>query len=234
MTLVLAAGCGTKNYEDRLRLTIAQMKYQRDLDNNLTPPSTKGKLEELQIYVRPPKEMTGPTQAFMMTPIEPGRFDVEASFIEDQKQSLHILGRVKRPKAAAKKGAAPQPENAPRGDFRAEVLDLVKAAYGVEVEAGKLKEDVRKGNAFRAVTLDPNNGKEIQVDFYGDGKANPYEVALVFEYLKADGPTVVKPKIAYCLESFAVGDKAKRLFAGSETDEDAGESSEESAAPGAF
>ncbi|QEH32756.1 hypothetical protein OJF2_12360 [Aquisphaera giovannonii] len=231
--LVVAVGCGTQNYERRLDLTIQEMKYQKQLDSNLIAAPTKGKLQELHIYVRPPKDMTGPTQAFQMTVVEPGRFDVESSFIEAEKQSLHILGRVKQPKAPAKKGAAPPPESAPRGDFRAEVLELVKAAYGADVEATKLKEDSRKGNVFRTATLDPGNGKEIQVNFYGDGKTSPYEVALIFEYLKADGPTI-KPRIVLCLESFAVGDKAKRLFAGGETEEEGGESSEEGAAPVAF
>ena len=52
---------------------------------------------------------------------------------------------------------------------------------------------------------------------YGD-KNDPYEVALIFEYPKAEHNTV-NPKIRLCLESFAVGDKAKRAFAGGETEE---------------
>jgi len=102
-----------------------------------------------------------------------------------------------------------------------------------DIVAGKLKEETKRGNSYRAATLSLDNGKDIQMYFYGDGKTNPYEVALIFEYQKADGPTV-KPRIVSCLESFAVGDRAKRLFAGSETEEEGGDSSEESTAPVAF
>src|SRR3954465_11226121 len=123
--LVVGLGCGTQNYEYRLEHTIDQMKYQKRLDDNLTDPPTKGKLEELQIYVRPPTDMTGPTQTFQMTVVEPGKFDVEASFIEQDKQSLHLLARVKRPKTPSKKAPTPA-ETTPRGDFNTDVLDLVK------------------------------------------------------------------------------------------------------------
>ena len=41
---------------------------------------------------------------------------------------------------------------------------------------------------------------------------------MIFEYPKAEHNTV-NPKIRLCLESFAVGDKAKRAFAGGETEE---------------
>ena len=102
--LVLVIGCGTQNYEYRLEHTIDQMKYQRRLNDNLTEPSTKGTLEELQIYLRPPKTMTGPAQTFQLAALEPGKFDVEASFIEPEKQSLHVLARVEQPKTPAKKG----------------------------------------------------------------------------------------------------------------------------------
>jgi hypothetical protein len=80
--LVLAVGCGTQVYDFRLEQTLDHMAYQKKLDDNLNDAPTKGKLEELQIYVRPPKDMTGPTQTFQMTVVEPGRFDVESSFIE--------------------------------------------------------------------------------------------------------------------------------------------------------
>src|SRR3954452_14857806 len=118
--LVVVLGCGTQNYEYRLEHTIDQMKYQKKLGANLTDPPTKGKLEELQIYVRPPRSMTGPTQTFQMTVVEPGKFDVESSFIEQDKQSLPVLGRVKRPKPPSKK-APPPAETTPRGDFNSDV-----------------------------------------------------------------------------------------------------------------
>ena len=130
--LVLAVGCGTQNYDFRLERTLDHMAYQKKLNDNLNDAPTKGKLEELQIYVRPPKDMTGPTQTFQMTVVEPGRFDVESSFIEQDKQSLHLLARVKRPKTPSKKAPTPA-ETAPRGDFNTDVIELVKNAYGTEL-----------------------------------------------------------------------------------------------------
>jgi hypothetical protein len=226
---VLVLGCGTQNYEYRLEETIRQMKYQKRLNDNLTAAPTKGKLEELQIYVRPPRDMTGPTQTFQMTVVEPGKFDVESSFIEQDKQSLHILARVKRPKTPAKKGAAAA-EPTPRGDFNADVIELVKNVYGAELEASQFKEEKKQNNAFKAKTLDLN-AKKVQTYLYGS-KTSPYEVALIFEY-PATEQNAINPKINLCLESFAVGEKARRAFAGGEVDEEIGGegSGEETSAP---
>src|SRR5215471_8083986 len=98
-TFVLAVGCGTQSYEKRLERTIENMTYQRRLNANLSDTPPKGKLEELQIYIRPPKNMTGPAPTFQLTASEPEKFDLESSFGEPQKQSLHLLARVKRPKS---------------------------------------------------------------------------------------------------------------------------------------
>jgi hypothetical protein len=227
--LVLVLGCGTQNYEYRLEHTIDQMKYQKRLNDNLTAAPTKGKLEELQIYVRPPKNMTGPTQTFQMTVVEPGKFDVESSFIEQDKQSLHILGRVKRPKTPAKK-VAPAAEPTPRGDFNTDVIELVKNVYGVELEASQFKEEKKQNNTFKARTLDLN-AKKVQIYLYG-AKTSPYEVALIFEF-PATEQGAINPKINLCLESFTVSEKARRAFAGGEAEEEVGGegSGEETSAP---
>ena len=200
----------------RLEQTLEEMKYQRRLDENLTEPATKGKLEELQIYRPPPKNMTGPTQTFQLAAVEPGRFDVESSFIEPEKQSLHVLARVKRPKTPAKKGAA-QGRTAPRGDFNTEVVDLIKNVYGAELDLADFKDET-KGRQHVQVQAARPNAKNVQIYLYGN-KNSPYEVALIFEYPKTEHNTV-NPKIGLCLESFAVGDKAKRAFAGGEAEEE--------------
>jgi hypothetical protein len=218
--LVLAVGCGTQNYDFRLERTLDHMAYEKKLNDSLNDAPTKGKLEELQIYVRPPKDMTGPTQTFQMTVVEPGKFDVESSFIEQDKQSLHLLARVKRPKTPSKKAPTPA-ETTPRGDFSTDVLDLVKNVYGVGDEVLHLKEEKmqRGNNTFKTTdkTLDLN-AKNVQIYLYGS-KTSPYEVALIFEYPKAEHASIY-PKIKLCLESFAVGDKARRAFAGGETEID--------------
>jgi hypothetical protein len=216
--LVLAVGCGTQNYEYRLERTIERMKYQRRLDANLTDAPTKGKLEQLQIYLRPPKNMTGPTQTFQWTVIEPGKFDVESSFVEPEKQSLHVLARVKLPKVAAKKGA-PKAEPPPRGKFTDEVVDLVKSVYGVDLAFSDFKDEQHGDNTFKHKLLDLS-AKNVQIYLYGTEKT-PYEVALIFEYPKTEHNTV-NPKIGLCLESFAAGERAKRAFAGTESEEEGG------------
>lgn len=226
--LVLVIGCGTQNYESRLEHTIEKMKYQKRLDDNLTTASTKGRLEQLKIYVRPPKAMTGPTQTFQLAVIEPGKFDVEASFIEPDKQSLHVLGRVKQPKTPTKKGV-PKAEPAPRGDFNTEIVEMLRNVYGVEINSGDFKEEKKGENSFKYKPLDLN-AKKVQIYLYGS-KTNPYEVALIFEYPTAEHNSV-NPKINLCLEAFATGEKAKRAFAGGDVEEESG--SEETTQPVTF
>ncbi len=229
VSLVLILGCGTQSYETRLETTLDNMKYQKRLDDNLGDAATKGKLEELQIYVRPPKNMTGPTQTFQLTVVEPGKYDVESSFIEPEKQSLHILGRVKRPKTPSKK--APAQAETPRGEFNSDVVDLIKNVYGAEqLDLSKFKPETKRDNTFKYNLLDLT-AKYVQIYLYGD-KNSPYEVALIFEYPKAEH-NAVNPKIGLCMESFAVGDKAKRAFAGGETEDIEG-TGEEAPPPVAF
>jgi len=217
MTLVLAAGCGTQNYDFRLEQTLERMHYEKRLNDNLMPPAAKGKLEELLIYLRPPKELAGPTQTFQMTVVEPGRFDVESTFIEPEKQSLHVLARVDRPKAAAKKAPAPV-EATPRGDFNEDVVDLVRNVYGAEVNVGQFKEVKRQNNTFKNHSLDLN-AKVVDIYLYGV-KSSPHKVALIFEYPKAEKASV-SPKVNLCLESFAVGEPARLAFSGGEVEEGA-------------
>jgi hypothetical protein len=228
VSLVLILGCGTQSYETRLETTLDNMKYQKRLDDNLGDAATKGKLEELQIYVRPPKNMTGPTHTFQLTVIEPGKYDVESSFIEPKKQSLHILGRVKRPKTPSKK--APTLAGPPRGKFNVDIVDLIKNVYGAELAVSDFKDDTKRDNTFKYKLLDLN-AKNVQIYLYG-GKNSTHEVALIFEYPKAEH-NAVNPKIGLCMESFAVGDKAKRAFAGGETEDIEG-AGEEAPSPVAF
>jgi len=231
--LVLAVGCGMKNYDYRIVETLDRIRYENRLDENLTP-AAKGKLEELGIYVRPPKNLAGPTQTFQFAALEPGRFDLENSFLEPDKQSLHILARVDRPKAAAKKDAPPQPEAAPRGDFNEEVVELVRNATGAEVDLSMLKQETKQGkgrsqgNSFQTLTI-PMESKDMQVYLYGS-KASPYKVALIFEYPKSE-KNALSPKIGLCLENFAVGDQARQAFSGGDL-EDGADGAEGGGEPG--
>ena len=91
------------------------MKYQKRLDDNLGEAPTKGLLQQELIYIRPPKGFTGPTKAFSLATVEPGKFDLENSFIEEAKQaSLHVLARHKKPKARAQERASTCRSRSPR------------------------------------------------------------------------------------------------------------------------
>jgi hypothetical protein len=227
--LFLAVGCTSKSYDLRLEKTLENRKYQSKLDEALTPAVAAGKLKEYYIYIRPPKDLKGPTQAFQLAVVQPGRFDLENSFIEKDKQALHILARVKRPKPPAKKGAAPVP-TPPRGEFNTDVLELLKGVYGVDLPITSFKEETKRKNTFRHRTIDLDP-KTVQVYLYG-AKNNPYEVALIFEYPKtAAAHSALNPKIGYCLESFAVGERAKRAFEGATTEEELEEAGEASGPP---
>jgi hypothetical protein len=208
-------GCGGRSYDLRLQRTVDDMKYRKKLDDNLMPAPTKGKLEQLLIYLRPPKNLEGPAQEFQLIVLEAGRFDLSDSFYETKaKQNLHVLARVKRPKAAADKKKA-QPEPA-RGEFTPEVLGVLQAGYGVDLDPAKLRDETKKNNKFKHMTVDAGD-RLVQLYTYG-GKGSQYEVALIF--VSPKGAQIDQGKITLCLESFAVGEKARRAFSGGVSEED--------------
>jgi hypothetical protein len=209
---ILVLGCG--EYDRRLETTLAEMRYRKRLDNSLTP-AAKGLLEKNLIYLRPPRSLQGPTETFSWAVVEPGRFDLENSFIDQQKsESLHVLARIKRPKSADAKKKTVQPEVV-RGDFNTEVIELVRTVYGAELDPNSLKAETKshgnRSNTFKSKTLDLN-AKEVHLCLY-ENKNSPYEVALVFEYPKESHDSI-SPRIGLCLESFAVGELARRAFSG--------------------
>lgn len=215
---LVGAGCGSKSYEERLTRTLADMKYQKRLNDNLMPPPKReqGKYEELFIYIRPPKNMVpSSSKEFLLYPaIEPGKFDLEGSFIEDKKQtpSLHVLARIKKPKEQAKKKAAPTAaDTANRGEFNTDVLAIINAVYSTDLDLAKFKDVTEKRNTFKHHTLDVND-RNVQIYLYGR-KDDSHQVALIFEYPKAEQQALVS-KIKLCLESFAVGNRARSLYAG--------------------
>jgi hypothetical protein len=106
-------------------------------------------------------------------------------------------------------------------------VDLIKNVYGAEIDLSKFKEETKGTNTFKSHLVDLNT-KNVQIYLYGS-KTTP-QVALIFEYPKAEHNTV-NPKIGLCLESFAVGERARRAFAGGEIEEGAGEGEGEEGAP---
>jgi hypothetical protein len=214
--LVLALGCA--DYETRLETTYGEMKWQKRLDDNLEEAPTKGLLQADLIYVRPPKGLKGPTQTFSLAAVDAGKFDIENSFIDEtSKASFHLVARVKKPKAPdAKKPSTPAPaETAARGKFIDDVVELVKTATGTEISAAEFKPET-KAHAGRENTYDARKldlpEKEVDVYILKD-PSNVREVALIFDFPKSE-VNKISPKIGLCLESAAIGERARRAFSG--------------------
>jgi hypothetical protein len=230
VSLFLVIGCSA-DYDVRLGKTIDNLRYQKQLDDNLEkPPEAKSNLATSNIYIRSPLGLKGPTKEIGLAVVEAGKFDIATSFIGDP-ASLHILGRVDKPKGPTpKKGPNPTaPPPTVRGDFTDDVLDFIKSAYGVDIEKSKLKPDPKKGNNFKSTTLDLS-AKEVQVYILGE-KNNPAQVALIFDYPK-EARNSLSSKLKYCLESFRVGDPAHRLYIGQ--DEESGEGGTSAPPTGVF
>lgn len=204
--LVVGLGCGNR-YQVRMDRTIEELKYNREVDKALEPAPTDGRIKELDVYVRPPKPLQ-PAKEFLLGALQPGLFDVEKSFFEGQKSFLHVLARKKMPRKAPAKGAPAEPQ-ATRGEFNADVLAVLKGVFGDDenIAIEKFKSDPHKGKEFRRAIF-AANGKTVQVDLL---KSDPYDVALIFVFDPAD-QTAMNAKIRYCLETFALGDKAKNKY----------------------
>lgn len=218
--LLIAWGCGKPSYDARLQRTLEEMKYRQRLDENLMPPPGEGPFQDLAIFVRAPKQEEL-ARAFALGVIPAGLHDLEASFIDTGAgHSLNLLARRKTAKKAAAKGAPPTPEVA-RGEFTADVLAFLSSIYGVseEIAVGKLKGETKKVNEYRRLVFATSAGNvayTVQVYFY---KKDEYDVALVFIFPTAD-QAKLSSKINLCLESFAVGDRARNRFAGAVGEDD--------------
>ena len=257
-SLLVAWGCGN-SYELRLNKTLDDMKYRKRLDDMLMPHLTKNKFEDLRIFVRPPKKLEL-AKEFMLLPLpDPGKFDLEASLVETAKagdsptpggeppqpgaeaaksaeapkQSMHVVARVKLPKNPAAKKKAVEPAN--RLEFNTDLLALVNSTYApAEKETiDRYKVTSKRFNSFKQHSFTVGE-KYVQVYLYvpkNATKNEPYEVALIFEYPRAEHNSLVG-KIDLCLESFAVGDKAKNAFSGGLSEPAGGPAAP--AGPGAF
>ena len=221
-SLLVFLGC-SRTYDYRIERSVASLKYEKRLNDNLMPAATKGRFHELLIYLRPPKDLKA-CQEFHLPSPEPGRFDLEQSFQGSAKQSLHVLARVKRPKSPKKKETSQK--TAARGDFGVDVLAVLNSAFKPAEElvisefkpVDKKRAGSARGNVFRYHIFLSNN-KTVQVYFY---KKEPYDVVLVFEYPTSEHGGNLQSKINLCLESFAVGEKARQYFSGGGAEENAG------------
>jgi hypothetical protein len=217
--LVAAVGCGQKSYERRLADTLAKLEYDRRLKKNLMEAPTDKKFQELTIYIRPPREQAQAKTGQL--PITEGQFDLDASFNDskDNSSSLHVLARVKMPKKPPAKGQPIPPPAPPRGEFVGEVLGVLSTAFNAPeaLASPKLsdKESEKYHNRFKRLIF---NAGDKEVALY-TSKQGAHEVALVYVYdTKIKGP--ISSKIELSLDSFAIGEKAGRLYSGGEADEE--------------
>jgi hypothetical protein len=208
--LVLGLGCSNR-YQHRMDMTVEELKYERELNKNLDAAPSEGPLKSYDIYVRPPKGFQAAKEE-LLPAVQPGQFDVVRSFFEGQKAQLHILARKKMPKKPAAKGAPAEPQ-APRGDFNADVLAILKATFGDDenIALEKFKDDPHRANKkIRRAIFTANTGKKVEVFL---DKEDPYEVAMIYVFDPAE-EKALDPKIRYSLEAFALGDKAKNKYSG--------------------
>lgn len=229
VAVLVVSGCGTKSYETRLEKTLAKKRYVKRLDDNLMPAPAESRLKQYQVYVRPPKSLTGPAKTFSLSQPEDGKFDLAESYSDASKASLHVLARVKQPKGAAGKKAAPPPTN--RGDFNVDVYSLLGGYYNLELDPAAAKDETKRKNKFKRLTFE-GNGKNVLVYLSGT-KSSTHEVALIFEYPKSETSKIV-PKIDLALESFAVGPLAQLFYDGADGDEAEEETGEGGAGGVAF
>jgi hypothetical protein len=236
MSLVVIVGCG-KTYRLRLEKTVEFMKYLQRLDQNLGA-APQGKLKELSIYIRPPKGLEEAKEVGLPS-VAPGMYDLAASFFGAPPAAstpakegtpppdpnavlrLHVLARLKKPKAPPKKGEPPPPDTSARGEFIADVKNLLATdlggAEGVNAKISTAKE---KNNAYKRLIYDSTvNNDSIRVYFYNQKTPQgDYDVAVIWDIPAAMVKETSSP-IALCLESFAVGGKALNSFARGYTDD---------------
>ncbi len=213
--LVVAFGCGQESYNKRLAATLARLERERRIEKNLMPVPGEKKFQDLSIYIRPPKD-----EALAKTgqlPVGEGQYEIDSSFLDKSGAELHLLSRVKLPKKPATKGAPPVAPTVARGDFTRDVLAVLTSVYGpVEGFATpKFVDESKRGNRFKRLVVTAND-KEVKLYTY---KQDNHEVALVFVYdPKLRGP--LSTKIDLCLETFATGPKAARIYNGGESEQD--------------
>jgi hypothetical protein len=214
--LATVIGCGKKSYEERLSKNLEDMAYKQRLKKNLMEPPAEKKFQDLAIFVRAPKE-----EALAKTgqlPVAEGQFDLDASFNDKSEAFLHVLARVKQQKKAQAKGAPPAAPPPQRGEFVSDVLGVLANQFGSPegLQTPKFGEEVKRGNHFKRLIFTAAD-KEVKLYTY---KQDNHEVALIFVYdPKLRGP--LSSKIDLCLESFATGAKATRLFSGGAPEEEA-------------
>ena len=219
-TTMLMAGCfGRDSYEKRMTDRLDKLRYERRIKANLMARPADKKFEDLAIAIQPPKdeELTRTSQL----PVAEGQYELDASFVDKAGPVLHLLARVKLPKKAPVKGAPAPPPPTQRGEFTRDVLAVLTGVYP-QVEGlmtPKFVDEKKGNNRFkRLVTTVSDRGGERELKLYTYKEGN-HEAALVFVYdPKLRG--TLGTKIDLCLETFAAGARATRVFGGGQADDE--------------
>lgn len=219
--LIVSAGCG-RSYERRLDATLRHLEYVQDLDQNLKSAAA-GPFQALGLYLRVPKALDQAQQPGLNAPA--GHYDLLATFIDPKAGTapirLHVLARVNRKAAPAKKKDQPAGPAIPRGGFKTDVLNLLASDLGGPDAMPKSTKETKRGNRFDRLRFKASNGDDIRVYFLNQGE---YDVALVWDIPpdQKKSPTIVTGA-ELAMKSMAVGQRAAAAFQGGDsTDEGIG------------
>ena len=225
LTCAAILGCH-KDYEHRLNDTLERMKYQQRLDANLAAAVEEPLHQPHDVFLRPP--ITLEKAAGNVLNALPGLFDANISFLEsgsdkpiEAADKVHVFVRHKLPTPATpKKGAAPPPA-LPGLGLRKDVVDDALALFPM-AQTSKMEgpRDIdKRGNKFKQrIFTNTQLGRAWEVYSYITPKKD-YEVVIVVE--RADKSSIAE-KVNLMLESFAVGDRARKRFGGDLDDSDSG------------
>ncbi len=235
-SVVVGLGCGG-SYQKRVASHMDKLRYQQRLDQFLQQHDAD--LLAKGIYLRPPKPLVL-AQAFGLSTSE-GMFDATATFLDQtpapdaekkkaaatdsRRLRLHILARITRPQAAAKKGEEPPQPTIERGEFQADIRSLLSGDMNsAEAQTNGVKKVTHgpasssQTNEFSELTFNSSTDELVKVDFYEP--SGPYKLALVWVIPpdKQGSPTMTTGSIL-TLESLAVGPRAEAKSRGADVDE---------------
>jgi hypothetical protein len=222
LTLILSglltaglAGClGASAYDVRIDKHVENLRYQQKLDQYTSAPA-QGKLQQLGVYLRPPKPLAEGQQSPLPAPN--GLFDAVSYFSGAEggvPMQLHVLARRKQGAQAKAKPGEPAP--AQRGAFLSDLRTVLSSYYGPGASEGKLDPVSQRGRSVQRQKFQAANGDTILMDVF---EQPGYELALVWDIAPAAANSESVRGMDYTLGSLAVGPKAANLFAGGSDDD---------------
>jgi hypothetical protein len=226
---IVPLGCGFASYEARLEATERRLKDEMTI-NAVLAGAMQGSFAENKIYFRAPQGLAQ-AAGFQPIPLNPGYFEVEASFIPPGSEGqlaggpfqIHILARRDSQEQEPGQETPEQPP-VPRGDFRSDVLGVLAEVYGPEVATAPLEQvsktiwprsEPARSIPFERATLTDPNQQLVHIYFYNEESGNAtYNVALIWEFPGGNPPASGANPVDLSLGTFAVGQRADARFSG--------------------